>query len=644
MGPPLAILFLAEWLLSSAVRHTPVTPAASHTAEVPALLEEGNVFHYGHQVLKKLDSDTDASRGDEFISYLAKTTMEKCAELKVLQNTSNATEQLKRTLKEVCQEADSSHVVSEIFSLMDNALVAKWICGGLTAVDYMSASELGLCQDAGKVVLGGLTGMMEAKGKGKTLATMQAYAVKLAVIFVPLPPPLGVIIEKGANMALSSLAKDAAGHLENLETKMSAVMRKSLSQELLRLGTAQARAADEQIQEMITLDALLNDMVSKSSKLLGGDVAAAMARVTSFNRWAIIEHDLSTSTEVLRPPEDMHRLEERAHFARLMETHLEMYILVLSQMHRSLGDRGSTQEIEASLTRKAQRMARWLLPDLILHSQSVSLSEASRQLQIFGSSPLLSPVGGSRCSMTKPTPRDALCCRLSSQPEFHLEFLVTCLWLPLMDPMDPMEHPIHGPNFAHPLRVDGFSTETSCLIAPDASMRQPDELPDLVQDGRASCADHQVLQSLLQEWVQRTFFSDQEQIHYMCGDPSERQITLLPFTFETDGLCLERVRLFQNDVVAVLTSAHFESRLEHQLSEIKRSTCRLAYRDSGVQYGGLKQLDLLSTLPPRRRHKGSVCDHCHWASPDSCVFQPRKARPKPELPSGAVRFSGPGPR
>ena len=27
---------------------------------------------------------------------------------------------------------------------------------------------------------------------------MQAYAVKLAVIFVPLPPPLGVIIEKGA--------------------------------------------------------------------------------------------------------------------------------------------------------------------------------------------------------------------------------------------------------------------------------------------------------------------------------------------------------------------------------------------------------------------------------------------------------------
>lgn len=630
MKPSLAVFFLAEWLLSSAVRHT-----SQSVPEAPALLEESNVFHYGHQVLKNLHSETYASQGDEFISYLAKTTIEKCAELKVA-NASNATEQLKRTLKEVCQETDSSLVVSEMFSLMDNALVAKWICGGLTAVHDMSVNELGQCQDAGRVVLGGLTGVMEAKGNGKMFATMQAYAVKLAVIFVPLPPPLGVIIEKGANMALSSLAKDAAGHLENLETKMSAVMRKSLSQELLRLGTAQARAADEQIQEMITLDALLNDMVSKSSKLFGGDFAAAMARVTSFNRWAIIEHDLSTSTEVLRPPDDMQRLEERAHFARLMETHLEMYILVLSQMHRSLGDRAS-QQIEASLTRKAQRMARLLLPDLILHSSQSD--SASRQLQIFGSSPLLSPVGGSRCSsLTEPSPREALCCRLLSRQEFYLEFLVTCLWLPLMDPP---EDPINGLDFAHPVRVDGFSTENACFLAPDASMRQPDQLADLVQDGLAACADNQVLQSLQQEWTQRTFFADQEQIHYMCGDPTERHIKLLPFTFDTDGLCLERVRLFQNDVVAVLTSAHFESRLEHQLSEIKRSTCRLAYRTSGLPYSAPKWNQTKPAMAQRHTN-GSVCDHCHWASPYSCHFQSRKPRPKPELPMGAGRFRGPG--
>jgi len=47
--------------------------------------------------------------------------------------------------------------------------------------------------------------------------------------------------------------------------------------------------------------------------------------------------------------------------------------------------------------------------------------------------------------------------RLLGRPEFHLEFLVTCLWLPLMDP----------PNgdFAYPLRVDGFSTEQACCLA-----------------------------------------------------------------------------------------------------------------------------------------------------------------------------------
>ena len=44
---------------------------------------------------------------------------------------------------------------------------------------------------------------------------------------------------------------------------------------------------------------------------------------------------------------------------------------------------------------------------------------------------------------------------------------------------------------------------------------------------------------------------------------------------------------------------------------------------------------------PSSRCPGSVCDHCHWASPYSCAFQPRKPQPKPQLPMGAVRFSGP---
>ena len=97
--------------------------------------------------------------------------------------------------------------------------------------------------------------------------------------------------------------------------------------------------------------------------------------------------------------------------------------------------------------------------------------------------------GSSKCLQIAPSGASATLAiksgRLSSQPEFHLEFLVTCLWLPLMDPMDPMEHPIHGPNFAHPLRVDGFSTETSCRLAPKNLRAQVDLLGWMIQHAMA---------------------------------------------------------------------------------------------------------------------------------------------------------------
>ena len=47
--------------------------------------------------------------------------------------------------QDVCYETDSANIVSNMFGLMHNELVARWICGGLTAVDYMSTDELGKC-------------------------------------------------------------------------------------------------------------------------------------------------------------------------------------------------------------------------------------------------------------------------------------------------------------------------------------------------------------------------------------------------------------------------------------------------------------------------------------------------------------------
>ena len=42
-------------------------------------------------------------------------------------------------------------------------------------------------------------------------------------------------------------------------------MRQMLTEELLRLGTAQARAAEEQVQEMSIMDALWSDILESSS-------------------------------------------------------------------------------------------------------------------------------------------------------------------------------------------------------------------------------------------------------------------------------------------------------------------------------------------------------------------------------------------
>lgn len=576
----LQALQLALPLLTTAVRHTPSNAQAS-AFHMDAFLQ-------GHQSLKNIHAETGTMGGDgHFVSDLARATLEKCQDLDA------EPEDLQMKLKELCQKTDSANMVSEMLKLVDDAAVARWLCG------FTTTNEIGQCQEAGKLILGGLQTAIQAKDKEKMLATLQAYAVKIAVIFVPLPPPLGVIVEKGANLALSRLAKDAESHLETLETKMGALMRKTLSEDLLRLATAQARAADEQIQEMLTLDSLLNDMVAKSSTVGSEAFASAMAKVTSFNRWAIIEHDLATSTEVLRPPDQMHNLEERSHFARLMATHLEMYIIVLSQMHRSTSGTARGNEFQDTLAHKAQRMARLLLPDLVLLHGSARFTNSSHILEsvkTWGRSPLLSQ-WSSNCHKPDPSdPREKLCCDLQNSEKFHFEFLVSCLWLPLLD--------TNESTFASPWKAAATSTTDACMMLPDWRVRQAGDPDEPFPNSRlASCDGDEVVEGLEQHWVQRRFFGDVEEIRYFCGQHwKSRDITLLPLTFETDGLCLEYVRLFHSDVVAVLSSVQFGSPRNKQFSEIQSSSCPS------------EKIESLGTP------KGTICDHCHWSNADHCAY------------------------
>ena len=606
----LQALQLALPLLTAlAVRHTPSGDANAVATKAFHM----DAFLQGRQSLKNIHAETGTTGGDgHLLSDLSRATLEKC------ENLDAEPGDLQMKLKELCQKTDSANIVSEMLKLVDDASVARWLCG-LTTVN-----EIGQCQEAGRLILGGLQTAMQAKDKEKMLGTLQAYAVKIAVIFVPLPPPLGVIVEKGANLALSRLAKDAESHLETLETKMGALMRKTLSEDLLRLATAQARAADEQIQEMLTLDTLLNDMVAKSSTVGSEAFASAMAKVTSFNRWAIIEHDLATSTEVLRPPDEMHNLEERTHFARLMATHLEMYIIVLSQMHRTTSGTARGNEFQDTLTRKAQRMARLLLPDLVLLHGSTRFTNSSHILEsvkTWGRSPLLSQ-WSSKCHTSDPSPRERLCCDLqNSEDQFHFEFLVSCLWLPLLDHTNES-------TFASPWEATVTSTTDACMMLPDWRVRQAETPFQPFPISRlASCDGDEVLEGLEQHWGQRRFFGDVEEIRYTCGQHwKSRDITLLPLTFETDGLCLEYVRLFRSDVVAVLSSVQFGSPRNKQFSEIQSSSCRLAYRSSATSYGPSERIQ--STGTP----KGTICDHCHWSKPDHCAYISPLQRFLPETP------------
>ena len=88
-----------------------------------------------------------------------------------------------------------------------------------------------------------------------------------------------------------------------LQEKMEQVSRRVLNEELLRLGAAQARAGEDQIQEMATLDASLRDAIESSNWGNGlSKLAGALSKSGSFNRWASIEQNLATSLELLRPP------------------------------------------------------------------------------------------------------------------------------------------------------------------------------------------------------------------------------------------------------------------------------------------------------------------------------------------------------
>lgn len=325
-------------------------------------------------------------------------------------------------------------------------------------------------------------------------------------------------------------------------------------------------------------------------------------------------------------------MEERTDFAQLMKSHLEMYMLVLAQMHRITSSSAQAKHFQATLTSKAKRMAKLIVPDLLLLARtSPEYAPMETLIEVFDS-PLLSEVS---CVEADPGNNSHIrdlnfklsfaerCCLLKRTPEFQFEYLVTCVWMPLL---------AENNTYAKPLRATASSTTDSCFFRPDVRVTQFPATQHMEPERRrVSCPEGQVLEGISQKW-EAQYFNMVEDVTYLCRDPPAS--IMFPLSFTSDGLCLDAVRLFQDNVVASLTMVEFDtSGSAGQFSWIKRSTCRLAVAKAPELYsidwwtisrllGDDHNSFLFRTRASSRRPTGNLCDHCFWANP-SCLSAAR---------------------
>ena len=369
--------------------------------------------------------------------------------------------------KELCQELLSKSVsVSESVaditrSVSAQPAIAAWFCSGLKlAAGHLREGPPTKCIEVGKDLLKGLNYTLNDDGgsTGKEHAEkalfVTAYLMKAACVLAPMPPPFATMIDKAADAILAKMNEDAKMDMHNLETKMKAMMwdvsHKVVAEETLRVATAKAKIAEEQIDDMKSLDEYMtHDLWSDaltSINRMHDEVAEVMQKVVesaqksaSFNRWAAIEQSLATSSVDLTPPNFLTSVEDRRPFAKLMETHFKMQLVVLARMWRAVQDTEHQDAIREALQKKAQRAALDILPDLILlngrstpedFEPGVEVHDANgmhfksldeEMYEAFSTQLLLTAASGSCAKMVKQ----------AAKPTNSL-YLIKCHWLPLL--------------------------------------------------------------------------------------------------------------------------------------------------------------------------------------------------------------------
>eukprot|EP00439_Symbiodinium_sp_Y106_P077123 s59_g16.t1 len=504
------------------------------------------------------DESEDAEQASDLASYLFNATLQKCSQLEVDPGRID----LKSKLREVCAQADAQGLVTKLSERMNDAVVGEWLCGA-------SSKEIEGCKETAESLLGGLREVLEARLSAESLMKFSLYTVKAVATLAPLPPPLGVVLNKAVDLVLNRLSREAEAELEDLESKMEQVSQRVVTEELLRLGAAQARAAEDQIQEMSAMDALWNDAISASAS--GGEVdfARTMSQASSFNRWAAIEQGLATSAELLLPPSGTLDVEERARFARILKPHLEMHLLVLSHMHRAI--RGTKHEIRLrdTLKKKARRAARSILPDLIL------LSATHRGADALTKAALNTPL------LHRSKERPASCGDLEVASTMEFEFLVVCIWFPLLSKPSAFAGALMAPKYFNAERTS--RSDFIVLNLNGENTVNPTEAARLLEfhGHQLECNQSErmeVVQRMYQEAY--TYHRAAQRIFGGCAASTNRH----HITFKTPGLCVDVVKFFDTKTIAELVAVELSEpstsmkKLDIFGKDIVSSTCRLANR------------------------------------------------------------------
>ncbi|CAJ1445282.1 unnamed protein product [Effrenium voratum] len=568
-------------------------------------------------------TDLAQQRINQTIELLYKGTQERCNG-----NSSNNSVVLNfsKDVSELCHTAvteDPKTLIQKMWGYFKDKSsdVATWLCNiAEGTVDETWVSKYGErveCDEAAQETLGALV-QLEF---GTPLERLQAMArfslasVKFALVVAGpfVPEPFGFVARTMLNSLLSMLTEEAEQELDSLEGQIEKISRKTATQvllrEMFRVGSAHSRAADDQIKDMSMVDSLWSSSIStlESSAESGSAQALweAMQKVTSFNRWAIIEHDLAMGMEVLRPPDTLD-LEDRATFVKLLQLHFEMYVFVLERMAEVVEGYTRGAELKMELTKKARRLGALALPQLALLSTAGEPGKELGRVRVMFESQLL-----------KNTTKQHLIkgCDLLDQDAYEFEYLVACVWLPSV-PAVPLAAPVVQSSKSvppHDMAFDFLHAIEGIELGAQAAQAHI----NLPQSTISCGPGHFILRATSGTAEVSTTWSTRREQRFdgLCAE-TEPLLTLVPNTqFTSEGLCTDVVSLFADHTMAVVLSLQFAGPAE-SYGKISSSTCQLAYRRSESLFhipGALDELQVITHFMNDHTVPSSLTVYGDWA-------------------------------